>query len=151
MDLKQVEELLDKYLDAATSLKEEEQLRAYFNSGEVAPHLIEYQALFGYFNRAREEQYEGKKSLPNISYNRKVVFSWVGIAASILLVIGLFLNQSSQTHEFGTYDDPEVALQKTKEALNFLSKNLNSGTQHLGYLQEFNNAKNEILKTRSTE
>ena len=151
MDLKQVEELLDKYLDAATSLKEEEQLRAYFNSGEVAPHLIEYQALFGYFNRAREEQYEGKKSLPNISYNRKVVFSWVGIAASILLVIGLFLNQSSQTHEFGTYDDPEVALQKTKEALNFLSKNLNSGTQDLGYLQEFNNAKNEILKTRSTE
>lgn len=146
MDLKQVEELLEKYLDAATSLEEEEQLRAYFNSGEVAPHLIEYQALFGYFHQARQEQYKEKEIRHSFSYNRKVVFSWVGVAASILLVVGLFLNQSSQTHEFGTYDDPEVALEKTKEALNFLSKNLNSGTQELGYLQEFNNAKNEILK-----
>jgi len=151
MDLKQVEELLEKYLDAATSLKEEEQLRAYFNSGEVAPHLIEYQALFGYFNKARQEQYEEKEILLTTSYNRKVVFSWVGIAASILLVVGLFLNQSSQTHEFGTYDDPQVALQKTKEALNFLSQNLNSGKENLGYLQEFNNAKNEILKNRSSQ
>lgn len=150
MDLKRIEELLEKYLDARTSAAEEAQLRAYFASEEVASHLMEYQTMFGYFNQARHTQYEGQTIVLNNGQSRRQVFAWVGIAVSILLLAGIFLNQPSQAGEFGTYEDPEVALEKTKEALNFLSKNLNAGNKELGHLQEFNHAKNELLKTKKS-
>lgn len=148
MDLKRIEKLLEKYLDARTSVAEEAELRAYFASEQVALHLVEYQAMFGYFNQAKETQYEGQTVVLNRNHSRRQVFAWVGIAVSILLLAGLFLNQPSKAGEFGTYDDPEIALEKTKEALNFLSKNLKAGNQELGHLQEFNHAKNELTNKR---
>ena len=148
MDLKRVEELLEKYLDAQTSTEEEAQLRAYFGSGEVEPHLKEYQLMFGHFDQAREAHYEKNIRIPK-NYRREV-YGWVGIAVSILLLAGIFLNPPTQASEFGTYDDPAIALEKTKEALNFLSRNLHAGNEELGHLQEFNRTKNELIKTTNT-
>lgn len=142
MELQQIEGLLEKYLAAETSLQEEEALKAYFASEKVAPHLQEYVPLFSYFRQAKEESYTG-----GFSYKpeRKRVYSWVAVAASIVLMAGVFL-QESGVNEFGSYEDPEIAMEKTKEALDLLSEMMNTGKQDLMYLREFDNTKNKILK-----
>lgn len=143
MELKVIEDLLEKYLSAETSLKEEKQLQAYFSSGKVAPHLQEYVPMFGYFRAAKEEKFAGE-----ISYkeSKKKVYSWVAVAASVIILLGVVVQQNEQMSEFGTYEDPELAMEKTREALEMVSMYMNTGTEDLGYLQEFNDTKEKIVK-----
>lgn len=143
MELKVIERLVGKYLDAETSIQEEATLRAYFCSGNVAPHLKEYVPLFNYFEVAKKENYPGKAILYG---GKKKVYSWVAVAASVVLAAGLFFQQPNEVNEFGSYEDPEVALQKTKEALQMVSLLMNNGTQDLMYLEEFNNATEKITQ-----
>lgn len=145
MELKKIEKLIEKYLNAETTLQEEEQLREYFGSRKVAPHLEEYIAIFGYFGLAKEENYSGKLHLEP---GKNKVYAWVGIAVSILLMAGVFLQEPDQNSEFGSYEDPEIALQKTKETLEMVSKYMNTGKEDLVYLKEFNHTKNRFLKNK---
>lgn len=43
-----MEELLERYWQCQTTLDEEAQLRAFFATDQVPPHLLPYQALFNY-------------------------------------------------------------------------------------------------------
>lgn len=143
MELKAIEQMLEKYLEGETSLQEEDRLREYFNSEHVAPHLQEFVPLFGYFRKSVQESYTSEK---RFQPGRKKVYSWVAIAASIAILGGILLRDSGNATEFGSYDDPELALQKTQEALNMVSHYMNTGTEDLSYLQEFNKSANQITK-----
>ena len=57
MESVNIEKLLDKYLDATTTIAEEKALKNYFLSDNVAPHLQEYQALFGYYSTSKNERF----------------------------------------------------------------------------------------------
>ena len=54
MELQNIEILTQKYLEGETSLKEEDQLRHYYLSDNVAPHLESYKPLFNYFAKAKK-------------------------------------------------------------------------------------------------
>ena len=154
MELKAIEQLLEKYLEAETSIQEEAQLKAYFASKEVALHLQEYAPMFAYFGASKEEKYVGKMlqqedsivSLNPSDGNRRKVYSWVAVAASIVIMAGVFLQEQTGVSEFGSYEDPEVAMEETKRALDMVSQLMNSGNDNLVHLNEFNNTKNKILK-----
>ena len=161
MELKSIEQLVEKYLEAETSLQEEAQLKAYFSSEDVAPHLKEYAPMFTYFSVAKEENYTGemfqqvrydnevlpgKPPVISLAGARRKVYSWVAVAASIVLMAGIFLQENPQTSEFGSYEDPEVAMEETKKALQMVSLLMNSGNDNLGHLNEFNNTKDKLLK-----
>lgn len=159
MELKAIEQLVEKYLEAETSLQEEAQLRAYFSSDDVAPHLKEYVPMFAYFSIAKEENYTGEKGLPKAQpernwadglrvtrADRKKVYSWVAVAASIVLMAGVFLQENPHGSEFGSYEDPELAMEETVKALNMVSQLMNSGNDNLGHLNEFNTTKNKLVK-----
>ena len=60
MELANIEQLLIKYENAETTLKEEALLKAYFLSDTVAPHLEEYQLIFAYFKASNDETYTNK-------------------------------------------------------------------------------------------
>jgi len=45
----------------------------------------------------------------------------------------------------GTYNNPEIALQKTKEALDLVAKLMNEGKKDLVYLSEFDSAKKDLV------
>ena len=143
MESRQIEGLLEKYLDAETSVQEEEKLKQYFACGNVAPHLVGYAPMFNYFSLAQEETFTGK-----IDYKSKKnrLYSFIAVAASIMILMGVISHQSTVEADYGTYEDPELAMQKTKEALQMVSGLMNKGTDDLGYLQEFNNAKQKIVK-----
>lgn len=149
MELQRIEQLLKKFLEAETTVAEEQELQHYFLSDNVAPHLQQYTAMFCYFEAAKKEQPDKKRIVLPIEkpkHRRNRVYSWITVAASIVLFLFIVLQKEQETSDFGTYDDPELAMQKTKEALEMMSFYMNSGTQDLKYIEEFNNAKNRILK-----
>jgi len=85
-DLDNIEKLLEKYLEATTTLQEEALLKNYFTSDNVAPHLQEYKGMFHYFSISKEERFTKSIRLETKSQKRK----WIGLAASVALLIGIF-------------------------------------------------------------
>lgn len=149
MESQIIESLLEKYFEAETSGAEEAQLKAYFTSGEVAPHLQEYIPVFCYFDQAGKESLTKEVSYTptnRFSEGRKKVYSWVAVAASIVILLGIVVQQENEVSEYGTYEDPELAMQKTMEALEMMSIYMNAGTEDLGYIEEFNRTTNKIVK-----
>ena len=146
MELRTVEKLLQKYFEAETSIAEENILREYFASTDVAPHLEHYRPLFGYFETEANKTFE--KDLP-LKPRKRNVIAWISVAASVVLLSGLFFitnNQSAGADELGTYDDPEVAFRETQKALNMLSNTVNVGVSGVEYLNEYEQSKQKVFK-----
>jgi len=146
MELVQIEQLLNKYLEGNTSIAEERELKTYFSSNNVALHLQPYKSMFGYFKNQEEIQFT--KILPLQPRKRNVV-KWIGIAASFIVLFGtaLFYMKLNEPNEnLGTYDDPEVALIETQKALEMLSENVSYGVESFVVLQEYNKSKKTIFK-----
>ncbi|MBE7638959.1 hypothetical protein GUB10_01325 [Salegentibacter sp. BLCTC] len=149
MELQKIKDLLEKYDAGETSLAEEQQLRKYFERNEVSESLKPYQLMFAFSAKENQESYDREINLPaNKQENR---YLWTAIAASIILVIGLFFFQNKPLEmndkDVSTIQDREEALQKSMEALKMVSEIMNEGKQDLKYLKEFNNTKNKFIKT----
>ncbi|OIQ22110.1 MAG: hypothetical protein BM557_01665 [Flavobacterium sp. MedPE-SWcel] len=145
MELRTIENLLEKYFDAATSTAEENILKEYFSSSDVAPHLEQYKPMFGYFVKEATQEFE--KAVPLKPRRQNV--KWLSIAASLVVMFSLyalFSNQSGHERELGTYEDPEIAFQETQKALNMLSNQVNVGVSGVEYLGEYEKSKNKIFK-----
>jgi hypothetical protein len=148
MESTRIEKLINNYFEGQTSIAEEKELKAYFSSSDVAPHLEHYRDVFGYFNQAKEQHFT--KSLPLQPRKQFNVF-WLSIAASVVLALGIvimkFANEAPQSSgEFGTYDNPEIALAETQKALDLVSQKLNVGIESVSYINEYENSKNRIFK-----
>jgi hypothetical protein len=85
MELKLVEQLLENYFEGKTTLAEEQQLKTYFSSKDVAPKFEKNQSIFGYFEVQKETQFEQKIVQPK----RQFPVKWIGIAASFVVLFGL--------------------------------------------------------------
>lgn len=147
MELKLVEQLLEKYFQGATTIAEEKLLKAYFSSNDVAPHLAKYQSLFGYFEIQKGTQFEQKLPLQPRKQN---TVKWIGIAASFVVLFGLatfYFYPSEPKHEdLGTYDNPEEAFIATQKALLMVSEQVNVGMESVVYLEEYEKTKKTIFK-----
>lgn len=145
MESGQIEILLEKYFDALTTTAEEQQLKAYFSSPGVAPHLEQYRPVFGYFSEQTGQQFS--KSVP--LKTKKHYAAWLSVAAAVALLSGMFFimqEQQPEAQDLGTYDDPEVAFRETQKALNMLSENVNVGVAGVNYLGEYEKTKKTIFK-----
>lgn len=147
MELHKIETLLEKYFEGETSIAEENQLQEYFSSPDVAQHLVQYRPMFGYFSKAREQQFE--QTLPLQPRKRKVV-AWLSVAASVVVLLGVgtfaYNNMQSAPEDLGTYDDPEVAFRETQKALDMLAGHVNTGVESVAYINEYEESKNLVFK-----
>ena len=144
MELTNIEKLLEKYFEATTTVAEETTLQEYFSQQDVAPHLQEYQPMFQYFSAAKKEQ--STRPVP-LKRATKSYYKWISVAAVAALMFGIYFGTKPITKSNGgEINDPEIAYQETKKALNLIAQNLNKGTESLAYLGEFEEAKNKILK-----
>ena len=94
-----IHQLLEKYFDGETSASEEQQLRQYFRSQEIADDLRPYQSLFAYIDEEAKRHETSASQTDNrnrFSIKRKVLYFVSAAAASIaiLLSINLFNRQS---------------------------------------------------------
>lgn len=151
MALDRIEKLIDKYFEGETSIAEENELKTYFSSLDVAQHLQQYQPVFGYFSQAKAEEF--KAEIP-LNTKKRNVAVWLSIAASFVIMLGvgtfMYLNTIEEAPStetaYGTYDDPEKALAETEKALALVSEHLNTGIESVSYINEYNNSKNKIFK-----
>ena len=149
MALDRIENLIEKYFNGETSIAEENELKVYFTSTNVAQHLEQYQPIFGYFSQAKTEQF--KATIPLKSKKRNLVV-WLSIAASVVVMLGIgtfMYNQTNDEIEFegcNANDNPEVVLKETQKALDLVSQKINTGVVSIGYINEYNNSKNRIFK-----
>ena len=137
MELANIEKLLEKYQNAETSITEEKELKNYFTSDNVAPHLVEYQVLFGYFSTSKNERFTKTIQLNSQKRNWK----WLSVAASVVLLVSVYTG-----YENNQKREAERMYQETQLAFGMLSNNLNKGTVAIAQLQHFENTKNKIFK-----
>jgi hypothetical protein len=150
MALDKIEKLINKYFEGETSIAEENELKLYFSSTDVAQHLKPYQSIFGYFAQAKEQQFT--QEIPLQTKKRNVVL-WFSIAATVVVLLGAgvfkYLENSSKPNQFvscNVEDSPELALDQTQKALALVSEHLNTGIQSVSYINEYENSKNKIFK-----
>lgn len=135
MESDRIEKLLEKYLEASTSIAEEKELRTYFSQESVPTHLEKYAPMFNYFSVAKEERYTKPLSLKTRRFNYK----WLSIAAMAVLFFGIYFG-----NEYQKKKEAEYAYNETKKALTLLADNFSKGTEKVAYLNEFENAKQKI-------
>jgi hypothetical protein len=150
MEPPKIELILEKYFEGETNIAEENELRTYFSSPNVAQHLQQYKSLFGYYNAEKEQKMERNTPLNLTSQTKNRKLKWLSIAASIVVLIGAgtftFFNYDNTQQDLGTCDSPEEAFVATQKALNMLSENVNVGVNSVQQIQEFENSKNLIFK-----
>jgi hypothetical protein len=156
MVLNSIDKLLEKYENGETSLKEEQVLKNYFTSDTVAPHLEMYKPMFDYFLVNKQEQFT--KDVP-LKTKRIFNYKWISVAAVAVLLLGFYFNEpivsSYEEYAYGTYSNPEEALNELENSLAMISSHFNKGTSTVSYLDEMNKGTstlgylNEIENTTS--
>ncbi|WP_394774149.1 hypothetical protein [Flavobacterium sp.] len=151
MELNKIEDILEKYFQGETSIAEENELKEYFSSSNVAQHLEQYKPMFGYFSQVKEQK--STQEIPLKTKKRNV--AWLSIAASAVVLLGIgtyfYVSEKNTTQvvaqsELGTYDNPEEALAATQKALALVSNNVNVGIGSVQYIKEYEQSKNKIFK-----
>ena len=119
---KQARELLDKYFEGETSCAEEQQLRSFFTQVRLPEDLVDYRPIFGYLDE------ESRKAAPRKSSKavriRFVYYAVSGVAASILILLGIFTfnrhtgQEMNSAHINGEkYTDIQIVHQQARAAL----------------------------------
>jgi len=170
MVLNKIEKLLEKYDNGETTLKEEQQLQAYFAQDEVAPHLESYRVMFQYFKKTKQEHYTKDvplipKAPDNYQDGTKTyrLYRWISIAAVAVLMLTVFTQFDNKKTLDDLNSEELLAYNQTMEALNLLSSKFNQGAtslnalnlagtqfekgaEQVNYISEFSTATNKIFK-----
>lgn len=137
MELANIENLLEKYFEATTTVQEEQELQAYFSQNNVAPHLQEYQPMFQLFTNLKAEK--STRNVP-LQPRRKNYLKWISVAAVFVLTTGLFINEWNKQRQ------AEEAFEDFKSTMSLVSQSFNSGASHINYLKQFEETTNKIFK-----
>lgn len=160
MVLNSIEKLLEKYDNGETTLKEEQQLQAYFAQDEIAPHLESYRVMFQYFNKTKQEHFTKDVPLKTKTYN---LYKWISVAAVAVLMLTVFTQFDNKKTLSDLNSEELLAYNQTMEALNLVSSKFNKGAtslnaltiageqfekgaEQVGYISEFSTVTNKIFK-----
>lgn len=146
MDYKYIEQLLDKYFEAQTSLGEEQILRAFFAQEDVPTHLLPYREFFVYqsFGKNAEalgEDFdqkilgiigEGKTEEPHHVVARKVSLNkrlrpLYKAAACVAIVLSI--GQAAQMPYYKSEAEQQESLARSLEQLQQIQKDKNAVAQ----------------------
>ena len=139
MELSKIEQLLEKYLNAETTLQEEATLKNYFLSGNVASHLKEYESMFSYFAFSKAET----SVKPIQLTTKKTNWKWLSVAASVVLLFSVYMGNEYQKEQKAKAQYAQV-----KDVLKMLSSNLNKGNEAMASLYTYEDTVNKIFKTK---
>jgi len=160
MEYKEIEDILNRYLEGESTLEEEAMLKEYFSQASLPAEHREMKDLFQYFADANLEtaphfdvsaelnsviEKEWKKETRN-SFRR--VVAWVGSAAAVLvLTFGIYqYMEKPESVIKDTYKDPKLAYAETKRALLLVSRTMNRSTTSMKYLSKVDQSFNHMKK-----
>lgn len=162
MNLQKIEQLIQKYERGDTSLEEEMELKIFFAKENVPLHLSGYKDLFSFYRKAIEEE------IPDPGFDERVLdaiagteeekahgglikrlYPFMGIAAGLILIFGLYFVLNQQRGPFDTFNDPEIAYAETKKILLKVSGNLNTGSEELSNIKEMDSGLDDLKNIKS--
>ncbi|MCF8304006.1 MAG: hypothetical protein K9I94_12080 [Bacteroidales bacterium] len=161
MNTNDINKLLAKYYEGSTSSAEEQKLKEYFNSNELADEHKHLKPWFAYLKEEsrqtlHDENFETKlwdKIEEKENRRRKIVpLYWISAAAAtILLLLAIFMEQPSweETTPMAKHEmnkEQQLAYAATKNTLMFVSGKLNQGLGKLEYLDEGEKAYEQLKK-----
>lgn len=155
--MEMINELLEKYFQANTTLAEEQKLKRYFSGNDIKPEHEIYRPLFDAF--ANEKQVElPRKNIQRIPQKPKrwlIAVSLSGIAASFALV--LILSQPFQSDTYAIVsgeriNNSQFATQYADAKLEKAFAILNRGTEPLQKVERMQESTDPFRKIgRATE
>ena len=162
-DYNHIEKLLERYYNAETSEKEEQELKDFFRHEEVPLHLLSEKEMFLQLQpsdapEGMEERLENlidqwELSEQKTQKKRRIFhLQWIGsIAASLLLVIGMSLYHDEPQRK-DTCATPEEAYAHAERALVMFSEALNKGIRPIQNIERTNgNIRKQINKLNNIE
>lgn len=146
--VKNIEKLLERYLEAETTIAEENRLQEFFSNEEVPAHLEQYRPMFQYFQIAKQERYT--KEVPLKPGRKRTYLRWVSVAAVAVLLVGVYFNEQTRItsgNQFAALEEEytQEEIQEAQMALAMFSKNFSKGTEGMAYLKEFEKTTNKFL------
>jgi hypothetical protein len=160
MEINQIRQLLAKYSEGNTTLKEEKVLQAYFTEErEIDMDLLSWRHQFVVIKAGREYNFDitglETKILSTIDgqisqaepKNRKIYFYRMLIAASVAIMIGIsgvIFYQLQKNNNKDTFTDPQLAYNETQRALLYVSQKMNKGIEPLSNISIINTATKQL-------
>lgn len=120
-----IEDLLERYFEGRTSCEEEKELRRFFSEKNVPEHLEIYSSFFASLSMESKE-FHRKQPRPKSNFKQRVMYSMIGIAAGLLLIIGvsqIFQNSQSVQQDYviingKKYTDAKLVREQALDAFN---------------------------------
>jgi hypothetical protein len=163
MNLQEIEKLLEKYFEGESSLSEEKQLRDFFTSGEVPGRWKDLEKYFSFIHNEMSQRLSNPafderimagikedKHSPLLDIHRPWIYWIAGVAASILILVAVFVKFDPFSKRIGdTYDDPQLAYAEAKKILLYVSAQFNKGTKNLEPVTALESGLNELKPVAS--
>ena len=161
MDSNRIDDLLNKYWNCETSLEEEQQLHEYFRGREIPEQLKETAALFRYFDANKKKaindhgfesevmkQVEPQKRgrVATLFYNTMRVAAGVAVLVVATWLVRNEIRKTTPVAMEDTYDDPKIAFEETKKALQMISKSFGTAEEKAKKINLFNEAREQVQK-----
>jgi len=161
MDYKRIEELLQKYWEAETTLEEEQEIFSFFqNTEEVPDHLKETAQVFQYFEMQKKPEageidieksigpapinVEMPKKGKVIPWNFKRVLNIAAAIGGIVVASIIIRNQTMIEEPPDTFEDPKVAFEETKKAFEMLASKWNKGKEEAMKIKTINEVQEKV-------
>ncbi len=171
MDLKRINLLLERYWNCVSTIEEEEELKAFFNSGRVPARMQKAAALFRYFAQqkqagldekfdqtvlARIKQQQAPAAISTYSpwknYLRVAAVILVIITASLVFRMEYWEGEKPPTLLVeDTYKTPEEAYAETKKAFLLIAEKLHTGRKQAERISILSKAENKIKQPKKIE
>ncbi|MCL5990646.1 MAG: hypothetical protein M1419_00905 [Bacteroidetes bacterium] len=160
-----IDELLNKYFEGETSLKEENELKDFFIQSEIPEQYEKYAVHFKQIDSESKEilsdDYDEalnwrifETKIYKSNFINKIGYSIAAVAAVAAILIMAYVQYSSLPFKSlrldylsqDTYKDPEIAYAETKKTLLYVSSEMNKGMAQLEKLSTFDKSINELEK-----
>jgi len=162
MELNHIESLLEQYEDGQTTLQEEAQLKHYFSTETVAPHLEVYRSIFAYYASDKMHVYQRPLKMTR---NTPKSYRWMASAAVITIMFSAYMSLTSRDESIMLTNEEQFVYNETLKAfdlisnqmqrsgsplsaLNIISTSFEKGQQNVVFLEEFNNSTNRLFKIK---
>ena len=99
MDKKKIQYLIERFLNGETTLAEEQSLYDYFQGQEVDKEFKQYQEMFRWYANGMPEDVLEKKSKTGKAIVILKKWAFIGIAASLLILVGAGVRKYQKLQE----------------------------------------------------
>ena len=152
--MNRIDELLEKYFAGTSSLSDEKELKAYFNSGSVDAVHEMYSPVFRAFENEKTVIYPQKEPvvLKSVSLRRRILYTLSGVAAACLLVLSVARFQNTQDDYMivngKRINDPEKAREfanaKLEKSLSVIHRSLDAYKDNAAVAKRLNEIENQL-------